>query len=647
MTSEAFGHVRADRTLWVCWAPPALPEGPPPTILSFLPPSVEEEFERQYSGCVLRAREVSHDVRMRAKAFYIDLVSRIGTATVKTGQSLRQALTSSGEVSRWWFHPVAFRDCESDPTFNWLIAILTIQTVVEKSGHQALVLVGASAEIVAVLRSAYRIKEQGKRRLFHLRWLWGRGLASRFRYVMMMLRYSKAARRHCGVPEGPYDVVFSGFWDWSVRPRDLTGSFEDKYFQLLPDQLRFRRRISCGWFAWLDPKGDPTRATRPITAVLAPLKNHREVVILQAFLRPGDIIRSVTDFRPLAIFLRVRKKSVFREIFREKGLDFYPLFAAQLLQGFLNPSLPHGELVVRAVKRACKRLKPKVSMSFLEHFPYSRAYYAGIRSAGGGTICVAVQHASANHEKTFLFLHPSREFRGEPDGCAVPHPDYVCTMGTLGQELFLECGYPTNRVFVTGSPRYDHLFLAAAPILLEKRSERRGMRLLIVASLSQEVEMDMIEAVCVAARGLVDVKVSLREHPFSPLSTNPRFALFKNFLEITQGSLSEDLARADLILFTYSTVAEEAFLQGKPVWQWFPMGFDGSALAAVADIPRFSSPVTLRKALTEFLADPSRFQPDLNESRRTLERLFFRADGGAASRVADLVWNLLRDIHSN
>ncbi len=393
--------------------------------------------------------------------------------------------------------------------------------------------------------------------------------------------------------------------------------------------------------------------------MLAPAKHREDVVILQAFLRPGDIFRTAADFQPLATFLNLRQRSTFKEIFRVGAFNYYPLFSRQLLRGFSDANLPLCQLVALATERACRRYRPKVALSFLEHFPYSRAHYEGVGRGGNGSTCYAIQHASYNHEKTFLFLHPALEFRGEPDGCAVPHPDYVCAMGTLGQELFLECGYPKEHVLLTGSPRYDHGWALpsgdATPVGDEDRPssaspsskkrvsrtrEHEGFQLLLVLSLHADTELEMIDAVCAAAQDVIGVTLLCRSHPFRRIEWHPGFDKNKDRIELTQGSLEEDLAQADLIVFTYSTVAEEAFLRGKPVWQWLPVGFNGSALAEVVPIPQFGSVARLRQALQDFQDDPSRFVPRTETRRLALERLFYPGDGGAAKRIANVIREL-------
>lgn len=626
------------RQIWVCWVKPvARPEGNE-IILSFLSPSVEEELEKEYRGIVIHAREASLAVRAEAKDLYLSLVARIGTALCGSNLTLRQALARPGEASRWWYHPVAFKDCESDPTFQWIIAILTIRVVAEKYGLKDLVLVGAPGEVTEVLKSIFAVQERHTRQSYRVWWIWLHGFASRILYALTVLWQWIAVCRWTKVPKGSFDVVLSSFWDWSVWWDKQAQVLADRYFKCLPDELKWQGVSSIGWFAWFDPHSEPGKEGRRLKHVLAPLNGRDDIVILQSLLHPWDILRAVGDFYPLVTFLSICKRPAFREVFQEGGFDYYPLFSRRLMRGFLDASLPHCDLVALATERACCRYRPKVALSFLEHFPYSRAHYEGVRRARNSTICFAIQHASYSREKTFLFLHPAFEFRGEPDGCTVPHPDYVCVMGVLGQKLFLECGYPKGHVLLTGSPRYDYIGASFSDLLSSGQRERvRGsesIRLLIVSSLDVDLELEMVEAVCAAARDVSGTKLFLRNHPFRQIEQYPRFAPYQDQIELMHESLEEDLAQADLILFTYSTVAEEAFLRGKPVWQWLSLGFNGSALAEVVAIPRFGSVASLREALRDFHADPSRFLPGVEARQLALKQLFYQGDGGGVRRIA-------------
>lgn len=624
--------------LWVCWAAPSMPVADHDVLLSFLPPSVEETVARNIQCRLIRAREVSQAVMSPARALYVDLVARIGTARCANGLTLRQALARSGRASRWWYHPVAAKDCEDDPTFNWLIALLAIRAVANQHGVKRLNLVGAPREVTAVLRGAFVVEEHGRRRASPGWWIGYCGVTSRIRFMLRLLWQIVQIRRAGGLPAGALTVAFSGFWDWSVR-EDQSGNLIDRYFRQLPATLA-RHAVSVGWFAWFDPQWESNGSHRRLADLLAPVTCRSDVVMLQALLRPRDVLTVGLDASPIWTFLRVRHRSSFREIFRQGDMNYWPLFFPRLLGGFLDASLPQHELVELATERACHQYQPRVFLSFLEHFPHARAQYAGIHQSRRGTVSVAVQHASYSHAKTMLALHPSCEFLGEPDGHAVPHPDYVCAMGPLGQELFLGCGYAPDRVLLTGSPRYaDRRVVASRPLPTELRGdvEGRGLQILVVSTPNLDLEMDMMDAVCAAVQGVKGVRLSLRNHPVRSLDRDPRFARYRDRMQVTTGSLEEDLAQTDLVLFTYSTVAEEAILNGTPVVQWVPCGFHGSALAEVVEIPQARSVEALRKVIQDFRRDPRRFLPSPMVQQRVMERLFSLENSMASQRIIERV----------
>src|SRR5262249_18624101 len=116
--------VRSSR-LWVCWDLPPVKPDPTDTILSFLRPSREDDLKNRHACEVLPAREASLSVRQKAREIYLRIVGRIGATEISDGITLRAALAKPGRTSAWWYHPVSFKDCETDPTFDRLIAIQT------------------------------------------------------------------------------------------------------------------------------------------------------------------------------------------------------------------------------------------------------------------------------------------------------------------------------------------------------------------------------------------------------------------------------------------------------------------------------------------------------------------------------------------
>lgn len=619
-----------------------MPEAVPPNgsvVLSFLPPSEEVQLQGRFDTIVY-ARAASKSVRSEARELYLKLAARAGLIPARPGNTLRHLLARSGEASRWWYHPVSFKDCESDPTFDWIIALLTIRAVAGAHGARDLVLAGVPQEIVSVLRCSFAVTEHQTRRRARWLQLLAQGCGGRAKFFVSCLLDWRASLCLRSRPRARFDAVFSGFLDSSFWRGEDHRVLEDRYFKNLVPELT-REYSSIGWFAWLDLHGDPSQPARKRGAMTAPFQNRDDVVLLQGLLRPLEILRAAADFGPLMAFLRARHLHRFAVNFQQGGVNYYPLFDRSLLRGFLDANIPRCELVATATARACAKYQPGITLSFLEHFPYSRAHYEGVRRSRPETICCAVQHASYCRDKTFLYLHPSLEFRGDPDGCAVPHPQRVFAMGDLGRALFLECGYREDQVQVTGSPRYDHISITCGASDLRPLDQFRciqtSISILMVSSLAADVDIDMIAAVCLATAGLNGIRLIFRKHPFSRVHYHPDFSKYRSFFELSTGALAEDLATAAAILFTSSTVAEEAFVAGKAVWQWLPFGANRSAIAEVTDIRSFASVADLREHLVSIHRGHEIASPPISERLRVMKQLFSPADGDAARRIAWLL----------
>jgi hypothetical protein len=259
-----------------------------------------------------------------------------------------------------------------------------------------------------------------------------------------------------------------------------------------------------------------------------------------------------------------------------------------------------------------------------------------MRRAAPNATNYTMQHAGVCLEKTFYFLHPLYEMQGYPDGCAVPHPEVVFAMGELARSCFLSYGYSPEQVKMAGSTRYDHVCVKREA---KRRSEDGGIRILLACSLDVRTEIALVEGAALAAAGLPNVTLRLRNHPLSRVDGDVRFAAVSEAIEISAHTLPEDLEWADLVLFSYSTVADEAFLLGIPCWQWLPAGFDGSALVKAAAIPRFGSVGALRKAICNF--GPANETSSAAEREMAAYQLFAPTDGGAAKRIAGEILSAL------
>lgn len=624
------------QVLYVLWRTPrdVLPDNI--QILSFLSPAEEELIAANAGVNVIHGRSKVVEVKADALDIYRQLVVRIGHTKNAKGFTLRQELARPGCASRWWYHRLAVRDSESQPLFGWIIQTLVVQNVAAREASSELVLVGAPPGLADILRGIHPVISLNpdpsilcwKSIVF--------GLGSRMRFLFSQLRYRWAIGQRLPPNNRQFDLIFSSFWDWGVIRDKGSGALTDRYFKELPKLLASDARITSGYFAWLDPYYETGQLGRPLAQILKPLIGHTDVILLQGQLTFWEIVKVVLDFTPWFKSLAAWRIIAEQKLLCNRGLDWMPLFGPALLHSCVGAQIPYYELVGIATEKAARRHRPRISLTFLDHFPYARAHYDGVRRAGINAVNWAMQHAGYCHEKTFFYIHPRFEYAGEPDGCRVPVPDRVFAMGRLSYNIFRECGYREDQVIMTGSARYDHIRFVPDNIVTPPVKYAK-INILLACTLELESEISLVEATSLAAQGLPGLSLRLRNHPSNRVDAHSGFAPYRETMDVSSNSLEADLAWAHVVLFTYSTVADEAYLLGKCVWQWMPLRFNGSALAEAMSIPTFTSVAQLRAALQSTLATGG--PPVVNASDRSIaaEKLFAPADGGAARRIAKQV----------
>lgn len=608
------------------------------TVLSFLSPEEENKLaDFSPDRLLIIGREVMNNVRDKARLFYIDLVARIG-ATPCYGKTLRQDLAIPDAGNVWWYHPFTAKNSEGDQTFNRVLQIFTIDHVAKQKGVQEIVLHGGTKELAAVLASGYKLTERDNLDFEFLRPI--EGVLSRLKSLYVALRdniFLKRYVRH--LPKKKTDIIFEGFWDWSVEI-DKQNSLKDLYFTTLPKRF-ISNGFECAWLVWFQPKFKPGSENRNRESVLKPAVGHPQLIFLQLFLSIIDILVAYADFRPLFRYLCYSRRKEFRSLFKERHLDFWGLTHRSLVHGFCDHHLPFYKLGEKAHRCAFAFYRPQFAFAFQEFFLWSRAFYEGGKLGSPGTTLCAVQHASYNREKTIGVLDPEREYLGKPDGYTLPTPDLIFAMGELGKDIFRESGFPSKNIFLTGSSKYEHIKINNARS--NKKSDRSNLNVILALTLNLELEFEMIQAASLAATGVKGIKLYFRSHPFARMENFLPFKPYRTKLSPTSGSLEKDLEMADMILFTYSTVAEEAFLLGIPVCQWKPTKFNGSVFREFPVIPTYSTVDGLRDFFKAFANDPDSFKPAEDVQKLMLRQCFFKDDGKNAARITGQIMELSKN----
>jgi len=292
-----------------------------------------------------------------------------------------------------------------------------------------------------------------------------------------------------------------------------------------------------------------------------------------------------------------------------------------------------------ACRRAFDLYKPKMSFAFLELFLASRAFNNAASLGSPATVKCDMQHASYAREKTFILAEHDRELCGKPDGMPMPAPEYFFVMGELCRDILAEDGFSSDKIFATGSARFDNMSYSGNRSYTYKASKKPA-KVLMVTTLNVNFDFEMIRAASIASEGL-DIKLYLRSHPLVKIEDLPEYKRYRDNIISSGATLEDDLNVVDLILFTYSTVAEEAFVKGIPILRWQANGFNGSVFKDIDVVPSAYSVESLKDAIKGFLDNPASFRPDEKLKDIVLRNCFYRIDGMAADRIVEKSIELL------
>ena len=577
----------------------------------------------------------SLEVRDLVISDYLAITADIGLVK-KNAQTFRNALrVDTLSESLWWYHMVSFRNNTVSPEFDEMVQIYTVKKVFEKSGCTDIIFHSISFKLAEVFKSRWPHSQYtiiGSNE--SLLWAFVRGLASRCKYFINSAKKIIITAKFKKTHNQAVDILFFGFWDWSVS-QGQNGKLEDKYYKRLPQCLSKLGITKQGWLVLFDPHSKPGSEKRPMMSVIPESCHNNNVFFLQSYLSILDLLKESLRLRPYFKFLSYQKR--IHTVTHGEGFNLYPLFRKELHYRFFDSSLVHLRLIELAVRRACSELSPKVTLNFLETHLISRACYSGIRLANKSSIRVSMQHASRNEESIFFRCHPTKEFPVGVDKETLPKADYHCVMGELGAKIVAESGYPNDQIKLTGSPRFDHVVRLKSTV--KKRNAERCI--LFAASGVIELEIPAFLMTVKAIHGLCGIKLVLREHFFWKVSVHPEVKAILDRIEISNRSLDDDLNRADLVLFTTTTLAEEALMREIPVWQIISEKSNFSSLRAMNEVKKFYSEKQIRFALNKSIQQGYFDVVSPSFVDQVERNCFFKCDGHSAERMSAQIKQLI------
>ncbi len=246
------------------------------------------------------------------------------------------------------------------------------------------------------------------------------------------------------------------------------------------------------------------------------------------------------------------------------GVDVRPLLRSAVRETCRSAGFFRHLSVSRAARRLARSRRVSGWIYPFENRAMERALLLGVRDGDSRATLVGCQNAALTRSHLNFMLGPR-------EATVVPLPDVLFTTGRPVRDLVVDEGnFPADRVRIGCALRQARNSDAAIPV---KPAQLRRVLVVLASSVGEYVEMLMFVADAFRAGGAVegnsDVQreVRVRPHPEFALASALRVtSLPADFAyHASTGSLADDLAWADVVLYASSTVSMEAVVRGIPV----------------------------------------------------------------------------------
>jgi surface carbohydrate biosynthesis protein (TIGR04326 family) len=584
-------------------------------LLSFCDPELEiilkNEFSSKYKFHL--ARDIGLEIKKCTTDLYQSLITKLSIQPIRNGKNLRELLFNDEiQSSEWFFNPMSFRDCEASDLYKNILVINIISHVKKITEIDQVVLFGEPAEISVFFEynklGAPNFKLNPKvviRILFKSIFQNAIVFFTNIYYFILFKFYYKNKKKHFETKK----VALSGFYDWSFNLDDNFKIKDDKYFKDLVGNLS-KKGINYIYLCWFEPNTIPNSKFK-LRDLIKAVGADKNLTLINEELHFFDIFKSYyNSFRIYFKVFKILNNFYRKNDFEINGYNLIPLLSKDLFSSLVSFEVLKYNLIYKAFKKYFDKNKSlKVFLSFLEHYPYTRALCL---AANNKLDIISMQHASYSHGKTFYYLDPNHEFvSSEIDGLILPHPNQIIIMGNRNKALFESVGYKSDDVLQYGSLRYkdkSEIINSHTKVI-----NNDSFNILLPLSIKESIHVDLIMAVYTAIKGILNVRVIIRNHPYHNIRDNYWVMTNLNLenFQFSENTLLDDLNNSDLIISSYSTVAEEGLLMGIPVIQWASLDFEGSPLFCDPRVSTVSNVIELRNTIKKIIQNYEQYKPSL------------------------------------
>jgi hypothetical protein len=580
---------------------------------------------------------------------YVGLLARVSREFELGGKPLAEALEFDDGASLWWLHELSGRRSDIYPTLTRLCQLEVARRALERVGAGELVLVsddGPFSKAVASLCETLSIAYRGPRSAKANGGMSYRGVTARLAFwggrtvaqtlLAKLLTRKQLSERADGRPVCAFHTLYPSFFI-------STGGEMDEKFLRVPNMVE-------------------SHGVSPFIAVTFAADDGHQHMTMRAYLRACLMLRREPSFNDVPTRLidrdlpwrgvfaglvqgvqaalrstSLERNRAFQGQWRLGEVDIFPLIQPELRMATYR--LPRYLMHSRRMRAFVETAKPDAMASSLFEFCYGRATSYAVIGSNARPLNIGVQHGPTGRK--LMYRYAPGEVDGEGSGPVhVPMPDHVILESEEALVALGDSGIPADQLHVLGAPRLDHL--ASAPRW--QRAAARGdgpKRVLVIFGGSDGAQIMGIMKQVVERTG--GYHFIMKPHPRSSIQADQIDALLtargSSTYEIATTGIYDLMAKADVVVTTYSSAGMEAAALGYPV--------------VVLNLPDFVSPSGLMDAADEvrFASSPDALVEALAESGSATasgggdaERTFFsKLDGRAQERWAEAIARLTRE----
>lgn len=529
---------------------------------------------------------------LKVRKKYLNFISNWPNRFVYKGKNFKELFMIDGELSQWWLCLMQKKDSEGSPVFEALCQ--------RESGMQIKKnLLGFRTSLLYAILS--RIKY--------------------FIYIFTKVLIFKLFYRNSCENKSQH-ILFVTLYPQHIKIQE--NKICERYYLQFPYRVESELGLKIKYLSFY--YGSILRLLSEVRRL-----NEWDILLYEANLTFSDLFREF-NLWALLKYVFIERKSAFRKTFDYDGKNMFDLFKSELRVSFVGPEIYELRLLIRAIERIAKKTEIRAIISFFEMYPYARALYYGAKKGNAKIKTISFQHANCNPIKLWYVYSPEEMVQKGDYIESMPIPDYFIFQGESGKKILREGGYPEERCLLTGTPRFDCLAnLPKTDIKITLPSNKKIV--LIATTYLADDTRAIIKMVAEVAKKRDDCCYVFKGHPSCPVEPIHREFIINNSI-ITSENIHQLILRADVILSSYSTTADEAISLGCPAI-CLNTGFavNMGSFFEIEAAPLVNNSDELNRALDMVFSsseDMSRFKLNWPE---LIRYSFYKMDGRATERV--------------